>query len=116
MSNPRYFCQRFHSMFNVLNQKGLPGLVGLNNKLIRLDDYGKELYAIAVDRTKFAGVKGHITGRTFMEALEFDLTILHEIKHLFLTKLNFERYTEVDETFVKLPSEERRDKLCETIE
>ena len=112
------YVKRFHSKFNVLNQKWFPGLVGLNDKMIRLDDYCKELYAIAVDRTKFVGVKGNIIGRDFLEALDFDLTILHEIKHLFLTKPNFKRYIEVDETFrkmvnVEIPSEERWDKLCE---
>ena len=92
----------------------------MNDKFTILDDYWKELYAIAVDRTKFAGIKGHITRRAFLEALEFDLTILQEIKHLFSTKPNLERYTEVDETFrkmvnVKIPSEQRWDQLCEAI-
>lgn len=110
----------FHLKFNILNPKGLPGLVGLNDKLIKLEDYCEELYAITVDRTKFAGVKEQITGKDFLEALEFDLTIMHEIKHLFLTKPNFKRYIEVDETFIKMlnveiPSEEIWDKLCETI-
>jgi len=86
--------------------------VGLNDKLMKLEDYCKELYANAVDRTKFVGVKGKIIGKVFLEALVFDLTIMHEIKHLLLTKPNFESYTEVDETFrnmvnVEIPSEER---------
>lgn len=60
-------------------------------------------------------------GRAFLESLEYDLTILHEIKHLFLAKPNFERYTEVDETLkkmvnVEIPSEQKWDHLCETIE
>lgn len=110
----------FHSKFNVLNQKGLPGLVGLNDKLIKLEDYYKELYVIAVDRTKFTGVKGHIKWKAFMKALEFALTNMIKFEHLFLTKPNFERYTEVDETFykmvnVQIQSEERWDQLCETI-
>jgi len=91
-----------YSKFNVLNQKGLPGLEGLKDKLLKLEYYCKDLYAIAVDITKFERFKGHITGKAFLEALEFDLTILHEIKHLFLTKPNFKRYTEVDETFRKM--------------
>lgn len=93
----------------------------MNDKLIRLDDYCKDLYAIAVDRAKFVGVKGQIIGRAFLEALKYDLTILHEIKQLFLTNSNFKRYTEMDETFrkmvnVEIPSEQRWDLLCETIE
>jgi len=33
-----------------------------------------------------------------MEAIEFDLFIKHEIKHLFLIKPTFQKYTEVDES------------------
>lgn len=72
-------------------------------------------------RAKFAGIKGRITGKAFMEALEFDLTIKHEIRHMFLKKPTFERYTKVDEIFRKMvnleiPSEERWDQSCDTIE
>lgn len=49
--------KRSHSKFNVLNQKGLRGLLGLNNKFIRLYYYCKGLYVVAVDITKFVGVK-----------------------------------------------------------
>lgn len=45
------FVKIFHSKFNVLNQKGFPGLVGLNDNLIKLEYYWNELYDIAVDRT-----------------------------------------------------------------
>lgn len=81
--------QRFHSKFNVLNQKGLPGLVAPNEKLVNLEEYCKNLYTIAIDKAKFARIKGHITGKAFLEALEFDLVINHEIKHLFLNKTTF---------------------------
>ncbi len=32
-----------------------------------------------------------------LEDLDFDLTIKHEIKHIFVNKPTFEKYTEVDE-------------------
>ena len=56
-----------------------------------------------------------------LEALDFDLTIKHEIKHNFVNKPTFEKYTEVDEVYMKLvniyiPSQDRLDHLCETIE
>ena len=100
--------QRFHSKFNVLNQKRLPGLVALNDKLIKLEDYCKKLYTIIVDKAKFVGIKGHITWKAFLEALEFDLIIKHEIKHLFINKPTFERYTKVDEVFSKVVNLEIR--------
>ena len=96
-------------------------MVALNDKFIKLEDYCKKFYTIGVDRAKFAGNKEQITRKAFLEALELVLTIKHEIRHLFLNKLTFERYTKVDEVFRKMvnlqiPSEERWDKLCDTIE
>lgn len=56
-----------------------------------------------------------------LEALDFDLTIKHEIKNLFVNKPTFEKYTEVDEVYRKLvnlaiPSKHRWDHLCEVTE
>lgn len=55
-----------------------------------------------------------------LEAFDFDLTIKHNIKHLFENKPTFEKYTEVDEVYRKLvnlviPSEGQWDHLCEVI-
>lgn len=94
--------QRFHTKFNLLNQRGLPQLVAPNNKLISLEYYSEKIYTIAIDTSKFVGIKGHVIGKTFIEALEFDLTIKHEIKHIFMNKPTFEKYTEVDEIYRKL--------------
>jgi len=70
----------------------------MNDKLISLSDYNHKLFTIAQDKSKFAGVKGSIIGKACLEALEFDLIIKHEIKHIFINKPIFEKYTEVDET------------------
>lgn len=56
-----------------------------------------------------------------MEGLKFDLLIKHEIKHLFVIKATFQKYTKVDETYTKLikfstPDEEKWDKLCQMLE
>ena len=61
--------QRFHTKFNVLNHKGLPGLIDLDEKLNELEDNCKKLYIIVVDKSKFAGIKRQITGKEFLEAL-----------------------------------------------
>lgn len=94
--------QKFHRKFNVLNQKVLPGLKGIGDKLVQLDDYQQKLYSIAKDKSKFSTIKGTITRKDFMEGLKFDLLIKHEIKHLFVIKPTFQKYTEVDETYRKL--------------
>ena len=51
---------------------GFPRLVAPNEKLINLEEYCKKLYTIAIDKAKFAGIKGHMTGKDFLEALDFD--------------------------------------------
>jgi len=113
--------QRFHAKFNLLNQRGFPGLVAPNDRLINLEACCEKLYTIATDTSKFVGIKGHVIGKAFIEALEFYLTIKHEIKHIFINKPTFENYTEVDEVCRKLinlfiPNYERWDLLCDTIE
>jgi len=55
-----------------------------------------------------------------LEDLDFDLTIKHEIKHIFVNNPTFEKYTEVDEVCRKLvnisiPTEDKWDHLCEII-
>ena len=112
--------QIFHTNFNPLNRRGLLGLLAPNEKLINLEEYCKKLYTVSIDKAKFAGIKGNMTRKAFMEALDFDLIIKHEIRHLFINMPTFKIYTEVDEFFRRLvnldtPSQEIRDHLCETI-
>lgn len=91
------------------------------NLMPHLEEYWKTLYTIATDKAKFAGIKGHLVGKAFLEALNFDLIIKHVIKHIFFNKPIFEKYTEVDEVFRKLinlsiPCQDRWDHFCEIIE
>lgn len=110
----------FHIKFNVLNKKGLPGLIGTGDKLINLEDYHWKLYTIGRDKSKFPTIKGSITRKAFTEALDFDILIKHEINHFSIIKPTFQKYTWVDETYRKLvkfsnPSEYRWDKMCELL-
>jgi len=86
-----------------------------------LEEYCQKLYTITTNKSNFFAIKGHITGKQELEALDFVLTIKHEIKHPFVNKPTFEKYTEVDEVYKKMvnisiPSEDRWDHLCEVIE
>jgi hypothetical protein len=94
--------QIFFSKFEVLHKKGLPGLLVLNDKLITLSDYKQKMSAVAKDSSKFAGIQGSITGKYFLETLQLDLSIQHEIKHIFITKPTFAKYTEMDEIYRKV--------------
>ena len=100
---------------------------------------------VVEDSSKFARIQGSIIGKvfletlefdlnihheithifitkpTFLETLEFDLNIQHEIKHIFITKPTFSKYTEVDDIYIKLikmsiPSEYSWEKLCKLLD
>jgi len=103
-----------------LSKKGLPQLASVNDQLIKLESYNEKLYTITTDKAQFAQIKGHITGKEFLEALEPDLMIRHDIKNLFLVKPTFEKYTEVDEVYrrmvnLEIPFDDKWDQLCEII-
>jgi hypothetical protein len=113
--------QRFFSKFEVLHKKGIHGLLVLNDKLITLSDYKKKMSTVAKDSSKFGGIQRSITGKDFLETLQLDLSIQHEIKHIFITKYTFDNYTEMDEIYRKLlnisiPGKKRREDLCELLE
>jgi hypothetical protein len=113
--------QRFFNKLEALQKKGLPGLLVLNDKLMTLSDYKQKIATMAKDSSKFSGIQGSITGKAFLETLQPDLNIQHEIKYIFLTKPTFAKYTEMDEIYrrllkVTIPGTQRWDELCELIE
>lgn len=72
----------------------------------------QKLNVIEIVKARFEGIKGHLRGEEILESLDFDLIIKHKIKHIFVNKPTFEKYTEVDEVYRKLvnlsiPSEDR---------
>jgi hypothetical protein len=69
----------------------------LNEKLITLSDYNQKLKTMAKENSKYAGIQESITRKSFLETLQFDLSIQHEIKHIFITKPTFSKYTKMDE-------------------
>jgi hypothetical protein len=113
--------QIFFSKVDSLHKKGLPSSVVINDKIITLSDYKQKIIAIAKDGSKFVGIQGSITGKDFLETLELDLSIQHEIKYIFITKPTFAKYTEIDETYkrllkVSIPSQKRWEDLCALLE
>jgi len=48
--NMEFNIHKFHKNFNVLNHKGLPGLLGIGDKVISLEYYHHKLYTIAKDK------------------------------------------------------------------
>jgi hypothetical protein len=61
--------QKFFNKIDVLQNKGLHGLMVINDRLMTLLDYKKRLTEVSKDSSKFAGIQGSITGKAFMDAL-----------------------------------------------
>lgn len=94
---------------------------GIGGRLAPLEEYKHIFHSIAMDKSIFAKIKGTIKGKYFIEGLSFDLLIEHEIKHLFIVKPIFLKYTEADEAYRKLikysiPDEDRLEKVCQLID
>jgi hypothetical protein len=91
----------------------------INDKLMTLPDYKKKL--TEASSSKFAGVQGSITGKAFIEALQLDIDIQHEIKHIFVIKPTFSKYTDMDEVYrrllkVTVPGHIRWEELCDLLD
>lgn len=89
--------------------------------MIPLENYKQRLHEISLNRAKFSKFKGIIIGKEFLEGLEYDIFIQHEIQHLFITKPTFEKYSKVDEAYRKVTKfsildDQRWDKVLELIE
>ena len=93
----------------------------INDKLMTLADYKKKLATVAKDSSKFSGIQGNITEKAFLDALQLDISIQHEIRYIFITKPTFAKYTKMDEVYrrllkVNVPSHLRWEELCDLIE
>jgi hypothetical protein len=113
--------QKFFSNIEALQKKGLPGLKVINDKLMTLLDYKKTLAEVSKDNSKFVGIQGSITGKSFLDALQLDISIQHEIRYIFLTKPTFAKYTDMDEVYrrllkVTVPSHLRWEELYDLLD
>jgi hypothetical protein len=71
--------QIFFSKIEDLQKKVLPGLKVINDKLMTVPDYKKRLADVAKDSSKFAGIQGNITGKEFLDEIQWDISIQHHI-------------------------------------
>jgi hypothetical protein len=112
---------KFFHKIDTLQRKGLPSMKVINDRLMTLPDYKKRLIEVSKDSAKFAGIQSNITGRAFMEALQLDISIQHEIKHIFVVKPTFSKYTDMDEVYRRLlkitvPGHNRWEELCDLLD
>lgn len=80
---------RVFSKIKSLTKRGPPSLFVINEKLITKEDYMRKLKDISRDTVKFSNVNGVMTGRVFLEVINNDVFIQHEIKHIFVVKPTF---------------------------
>lgn len=70
-----------------MQDKGLPNILGNNDRLMKHTDYVHKLNKYVVDRhsssTSASGVKALPTGKILYDNLENLFYIEHEVKHLF---------------------------------
>ena len=102
---------RFMAKFHILGNKVLPSTMVIHDKLITQLDYIDKLRKLAKDQASTSGIKALPTGKVLYDTLEDLFFLEHEVKHLFVTKPNFSKYTKADEIYrimlkVKLPEDE----------
>ena len=83
----------------------------INDKLLTQLDYGDRLRKLAKEQASSSSLKALPTCKSLCDTFGNLFFLEHEVKHLFLTKPNFSKYTEADEIYrrmmnVKLPDAE----------
>lgn len=109
---------RFFNRMQHLHQKGLPSLFVINEKLMDIGDYVQKLQGIATDAANMSNIKGNITRKSLLEAINNQIHIQHHLKHVFLVKSSFSKYTDDDEVYrrlikIKIPKQEAWSDLCD---
>ena len=103
---------KFMVKYTNLRQKGLPDIHVFNEKLMPQKNYDKKIKEFAKEQVSKPLPQGTPTGKVLFQHFEDLFFLQHEIKHLFVFKPNFAKYTEENENFrklknVKIPSEEK---------
>jgi len=92
--------------FSILQSKGLPSPLVINDKLMRHIDYVDKLAQYADNQasssTSTSTPKALPMGRVLYDSLENLFYVEHELKHLFLVQPTFFKYIETDEILRKL--------------
>ena len=106
--------------FQILRDKGLPSPMVINEKLTTQLDYSDRIGKLAKEQASSSAIKALPIGKVLYDTLENLFFLEHEVKHLFLTKPNFLKYTEADEIYrrmvkIKLSEVEWWDKMIDLL-
>jgi len=118
--NMQVAIDRFMAKFQILRDKGLPSPMVIHDKLMTQLDYVGRQMKLAKEQASTLGMKAFPTGKVLYDTLETLFFLEHEVKHLFVTKPNFAKYIEVDETYrrmlkEKLPEDEWWEKMTDLL-
>lgn len=100
--NMQVAIDRFMAKFQILRGKGLPSPMVINEKLMTQLDYVDRLRKLAKEQASSLAMKALPTDEVLYDTLEKLFFLKHEVKHLFLTKPNFEKYIEKDEIYIRI--------------
>ena len=96
----------FRMRFVALESRGLASLLTSSGKLLSHKQYANRVNNFASNQITTSSSTSEETrppsGQNLYEKLENLFYIQHEINHLFDVQPNFYRYTEVDETLIKI--------------
>lgn len=107
---------RFMVKFDALRQKGLPNPLVINDRLMAHEDYDKKIREVEKEQANNSSMKGIPARKVFYQTFENLFYLQHEVKHLFINKPTFAKYTKNDEIYgrmvnIKLPNAESWEKL-----
>lgn len=92
----------FMEKFGILQSKGLPSPLVINDELMFPDDYVKKLHQQTNSQASSSSINPLPRGRVRYDSLEKHFYIEHEVKHLFPMQPNFVKYTEAYEIYRNL--------------
>lgn len=110
--------ERFMEKFQVWRDKGLPSPMVINEKFMTQLDYVDRLKKLSKEQASTSGIKALPTRKVLYDTLEKKKFLEHKVKHLFVSKPIFSKYTEADEIYrrmlkVKLPKDERWEEMTD---
>jgi hypothetical protein len=98
--------EEYKVKMGVLQAKGLPSLLSGAGRLISRDQFANRMATTIENQITASGSTseetGPPTGQSLYDKLEGLFFIENEVNHLFETPPNFYRYTEADETLIKI--------------
>ena len=93
---------RFMVKYTNLRQRGLPNIHVFNENLMPQKYYDKKIREFSKEQVNKPPAQGNPTSKVLLQYFEDLFYLQHEIKHLFVIKPTFSRYTEANENFRKL--------------